>query len=35
MPDWSTELEVLRRDPLRNVVILKYLLANRGIAIVR
>ena len=35
MPDWSTELEVLRRDPLRNVVILKYLLANREVALVR
>ena len=35
MSDWSHELEVLRRDPLRNVVILKYLLANRDIAIVR
>lgn len=34
MPDWSHELEVLRHDPLHNVVILKYLLANRDIAIV-
>jgi RimJ/RimL family protein N-acetyltransferase len=35
MPDWSHELEILRRDPLRNVVILKYLLANPEIAVVR
>lgn len=35
MSDWSDELAILRRDPLRNVVILKYLLANRDIAVVR
>ncbi len=34
MSDWSPELDVLRRDPLRNVVILKYLLASRDIAVV-
>jgi GNAT superfamily N-acetyltransferase len=34
MSHWSHELDVLRRDPLRNVVILKYLLANRDIAVV-
>jgi len=35
MPDWSKELAILRRERLRNVVILKYLLANADIARLR